>query len=112
MYRSPAAARNPSWRIRILRTQIRNRPHRNPFPGVDAVITVGSGKGGVGKTTLAVNLAVALARMGHKVGLLDADIYGPNVPLMLGTDEAPHVIGENRILPPERYGLRMISVGF
>jgi ATP-binding protein involved in chromosome partitioning len=78
---------------------------------VDAIITVGSGKGGVGKTTLSVNLAVALARMGLKVGLLDADIYGPNVPLMLGTNEAPHVIGENRILPGERFGVRMISVG-
>jgi ATP-binding protein involved in chromosome partitioning len=82
-----------------------------PLPGVDAIITVGSGKGGVGKTTLSVNLAVALARMGYKVGLLDADIYGPNVPLMLGTNEAPHVIGENRILPNERFGVRMISVG-
>lgn len=83
-----------------------------PLPGVDAIITVGSGKGGVGKTTLSVNLAVAFARMGYKVGLLDADIYGPNVPLMLGTQEAPQVIGENRILPPERFGLRVISVGF
>jgi ATP-binding protein involved in chromosome partitioning len=82
-----------------------------PLPGVNAIITVGSGKGGVGKTTLSVNLAVALARMGHKVGLLDADIYGPNVPLMLGTTEAPHVLGENRILPGERFGVRMISVG-
>jgi ATP-binding protein involved in chromosome partitioning len=87
------------------------QPTPQPLPGVDAVITVGSGKGGVGKTTLAVNLAVALARMGHKVGLLDADIYGPNVPLMLGTNEPPNIIGENRILPAERYGLRMISVG-
>ncbi len=87
------------------------QPAPQPLPGVDAIITVGSGKGGVGKTTLSVNLAVALARMGHAVGLLDADIYGPNVPLMLGTNEAPNVIGENRILPLERYGLRMISVG-
>jgi ATP-binding protein involved in chromosome partitioning len=82
-----------------------------PLPGVDAIITVGSGKGGVGKTTLSVNLAVALARMGKKVGLLDADVYGPNVPLMLGTQEQPQVIGENRILPAERFGLRVISVG-
>ena len=83
-----------------------------PLPGVSSIIAVGSGKGGVGKTTLAVNLAIALARMGNKVGLLDADVYGPNVPLMLGSSEAPTVIGENRILPPERYGLKVISVGF
>ena len=83
-----------------------------PLPGVNSIIAVGSGKGGVGKTTLAVNLAIALARMGNKVGLLDADVYGPNVPLMLGSSEAPNVVGENRLLPPERYGLKVISVGF
>lgn len=83
-----------------------------PLPGVNSIIAVGSGKGGVGKTTLAVNLAIALARMGYKVGLLDADVYGPNVPLMLGTSVAPNVVGEDRILPPERYGLKVISVGF
>jgi len=83
-----------------------------PLPGVNSIIAVGSGKGGVGKTTLAVNLAIALTRMGNKVGLLDADVYGPNVPLMLGSSEPPSVIGENRILPPERYGMKVISVGF
>jgi ATP-binding protein involved in chromosome partitioning len=83
-----------------------------PLPGVDAIIAVGSGKGGVGKTTLAVNLAVALAKMGHKVGLLDADVYGPNVPLMLGVNAQPRMIGENRIEPLEAFGLKVISVGF
>jgi ATP-binding protein involved in chromosome partitioning len=83
-----------------------------PLPGVDAIIAVGSGKGGVGKTTLAVNLAVALARLGHKVGLLDADVYGPNVPLMLGVNAQPRMIGENRIEPLEAFGLKVISVGF
>ena len=82
-----------------------------PLPGVDAIIAVGSGKGGVGKTTLSVNLAVALAKMGHKVGLLDADVYGPNVPLMLGLTGQPKMAGENRIEPLEAYGLKVISVG-
>ena len=60
-----------------------------PIPGVKNLIAVGSGKGGVGKTTVSVNLAIALARLGHKVGLMDADVYGPNVPLMMGVRTAP-----------------------
>src|SRR5689334_1753471 len=87
-------------------------PGPQPIPGVDAIVAVGSGKGGVGKTTLSVNLAVALAKLGHKVGLLDADVYGPNVPLMLGTSASPRVLAENRIEPLEAQGLKVISVGF
>ena len=83
-----------------------------PLPGVDAIVAVGSGKGGVGKTTLAVNLALALSKLGHKVGLLDADVYGPNVPLMLGSSSTPRIVGDNRIEPLERYGIKVISVGF
>jgi ATP-binding protein involved in chromosome partitioning len=83
-----------------------------PLPGVDSIVAVGSGKGGVGKTTLAVNLALALSKMGHKVGLLDADVYGPNVPLMLGSSVTPQLTAESRIEPVERYGLKVMSVGF
>lgn len=82
-----------------------------PLPGIDNIIAIGSGKGGVGKTTISVNLAVALARMGHKVGLLDADVYGPNVPLMMGTNAQPRLAAENRIEPLEQFGVKMISVG-
>src|SRR6202051_2427514 len=87
-------------------------PGPQPLPGVDAIIAVGSGKGGVGKTTLSVNLAVALSKRGHKGGLLDADVYGPNVPLMLGVTGQPKMVGENRIEPMQAYGLKVISVGF
>ena len=83
-----------------------------PLPGADTIIAVGSGKGGVGKTTLAVNLAIVLAKLGHKVGLLDADVYGPNVPLMLGISGQPKIGGDNRITPLEVHGLKVISVGF
>src|SRR5438270_557948 len=86
-------------------------PAPQPLPGVDAIVAVGSGKGGVGKTTLAVNLALAFVKLGHKTGLLDADVYGPNVPLMLGTSAQPKVVGENRIVPLDVHGLKVISVG-
>lgn len=84
---------------------------RLPIPGVRNLIAVGSGKGGVGKTTVAVNLAVALATLGHRTGLMDADVYGPNVPLMMGINDPPYVIGE-RIQPLEQYGVRLMSMGF
>src|SRR5215467_87402 len=82
-----------------------------PIPGVKNLIAVGSGKGGVGKTTVSVNLAIALARLGHKVGLLDADVYGPNVPLMMGVRATPNAIGE-RIQPIEKFGVKVMSMGF
>jgi ATP-binding protein involved in chromosome partitioning len=89
------------------------QPQRpQPLPGVSNIIAVGSGKGGVGKTTLAVNLAVALSQLGHKVGLLDGDVYGPNVPLMLGTNAQPRATGQERIEPVLACGLKVISVGF
>lgn len=81
------------------------------IPEVANVVAVASGKGGVGKSTVAVNLAVSLAQAGHRVGLLDADIYGPSLPMMFGIQERPRVDGE-RILPFERYGVKVMSLGF
>jgi ATP-binding protein involved in chromosome partitioning len=81
------------------------------LPGVKNIIAVASGKGGVGKTTVSVNLALALANSGAKVGLLDADIYGPSVPLMLGLKASPEVVN-NKIQPPEVEGVKVISMGF
>jgi ATP-binding protein involved in chromosome partitioning len=79
--------------------------------GVSNAIAVASGKGGVGKSTVAVNLAIALARSGAGVGLLDADVYGPNIPLMMGVHERPQA-RNNCIIPLERYGVRLMSMGF
>ncbi len=92
-------------------TSSATEPSRPPIPGIQNVIAVGSGKGGVGKTTVAVNLAIALSRQGNRVGLLDADVYGPNVPLMMGVRAQPQAIGE-RIQPIEKHGLRVMSMGF
>jgi ATP-binding protein involved in chromosome partitioning len=78
---------------------------------VKNLVAVASGKGGVGKTTVAVNLAIALKNLGASVGLLDADVYGPNVPVMLGTVEQPRALDEKTIIPVQAYGLKMISMG-
>jgi len=86
-------------------------PPKAPIEGVKNLIAVASGKGGVGKTTVAVNLAIALKNLGGSVGLLDADVYGPNVPLMLGTTEQPRAIDDKTIIPVQAYGVKMISMG-
>jgi ATP-binding protein involved in chromosome partitioning len=86
-------------------------PSHPPIPGVKNLVAVASGKGGVGKTTVAVNLAIALKNLGASVGLLDADVYGPNVPVMLGTAEQPRALDEKTIIPVQAYGLKMISMG-
>jgi ATP-binding protein involved in chromosome partitioning len=81
------------------------------IPGVKNIVAIGSGKGGVGKSTVTVNLAVALAQAGASVGLLDADIYGPNIPLMMGIEGRPHAI-DDRIQTLSNYGVRVMSMGF
>ncbi len=86
-------------------------PEPVAYPQLGRIIAVSSGKGGVGKSTVAVNIAVALAKMGKRVGIMDADIYGPNLPLMLGVDAAPAVVDE-KIIPLEAYGIKIMSIGF
>ena len=89
--------------------QAPNEQPKLPIPGVQNIIAVGSGKGGVGKSTVAVNLSISLAKLGHQVGLLDADVYGPNVPLMMGIQQTPHAVGQ-RIQPLAAHGVRLMSM--
>jgi ATP-binding protein involved in chromosome partitioning len=85
---------------------------QEPIPGIRRIIAVGSGKGGVGKSTVAANLALALQLEGLRVGLCDCDIYGPSIALMFGTHEAPYATEDNRIVAIEQYGLKLMSMGF
>jgi len=82
------------------------------IPGVKCTLAVASGKGGVGKSTVAVNLAVAMARKGARVGLLDADVYGPSIPLMMGIDADPELGPDHKLVPFQRYGVHVMSLGF
>ena len=91
--------------------QVRDMQGHEGIPGVKNIVAIASGKGGVGKTTVAVNIAVALARLGAAVGLMDSDIYGPNVPRMMGIQASPQATGE-RIQPLEGFGVRLMSMGF
>ena len=84
---------------------------QDPVPGVKNMIAIASGKGGVGKSTVSVNLASALASLGAKVGLLDADIYGPNIPVMMGVIEKPSVV-DKKMTPPVSYDVKIMSLGF
>ena len=84
---------------------------RQQVAGIRNIVAVGAGKGGVGKSTTSVNLAVSLARTGARVGLLDADVYGPNIPQMLGVTDTPAVDADKRIIPPAAHGIKLISMG-
>ena len=85
-------------------------PQKKAVPGVSHIVAVASGKGGVGKSTVAVNLALAMSALGHRVGLMDADVYGPSVAMMVGAEQAVTVTAERRIVPLERFGIRYISM--
>ena len=86
---------------------------QQPIPGVDKIIAIASGKGGVGKSTVASSLAVTLARLGYRVGLLDADIYGPSIPRLMGAlGQRPEVAQNRKIQPIERFGIKLMSIGF
>jgi ATP-binding protein involved in chromosome partitioning len=98
------------WSHRV-RSSGAGRSDAEPIKGVKNVIAVASGKGGVGKSTIAVNLAVSLARSGAQVGLLDTDVYGPSIPIMMGISDKP-LMRNNKMVPLEAYGVRLMSIGF
>ena len=87
-------------------------PDRAPVPGIRHILAVASGKGGVGKSTCAANLACALQQLGARVGLLDCDIYGPSIPLMMGIRRRPAINAEEKMVPPENHGVKLMSMGF
>jgi ATP-binding protein involved in chromosome partitioning len=86
--------------------------NQNRVPGIARLVAVASGKGGVGKSTCSVNLACALKQLGHNVGLLDCDIYGPSIPLMMGIHQRPTISAEQKMVPPSNYGVKLMSMGF
>ena len=96
----PAAAGANTW------------AQQNKLPGIKRVVAVASGKGGVGKSTVSVNLACALRHLGAQVGLLDCDIYGPSIPLMMGINEKPTISPEEKLVPPAHHGVKLMSMGF
>ena len=94
------------------RTPASPQPARSLIPTVRHIIAVASGKGGVGKSTVSVNLALALSKTGARVGMMDADVYGPTIPKLLGITQTPEVLDDNRLVPIDKYGLKVMSMGF
>src|SRR5204862_8125402 len=86
--------------------------NQNKVPGIQRVVAVASGKGGVGKSTVSVNLACALQQLGLRIGLLDCDIYGPSIPLMMGINSRPTLSDAEKMVPPSNYGVKLMSMGF
>lgn len=98
--------------VRLMNPQAQGAGDVGPLPGIAEIVAVSSTKGGVGKSTVAVNLACALVALGKRVGLLDADVYGPSLPTMLGLSGRPQVAEQSKVAPLEKYGLRVMSIGF
>ena len=96
----PPAAAGPAW------------SQAKKLPGINRILAIASGKGGVGKSTCSVNLACALTHLGARVGLLDCDIYGPSIPLMMGVHQRPFVSDQNKLVPPMNHGVKLMSMGF
>ena len=110
---SAAPAAQPTTQAAQLKTGHGTVGNKKPVPGVGKIIAIGSGKGGVGKSTFTANLAVSLAKKGHKVGIIDADIYGPSLPMIFGKrDEKPRATEEKKIIPVEAHGIKFMSFGF
>ncbi len=116
VYRTLSDTPGVTGEISVIREQAEPAPtaRRGPqaIPGIDRVLAVSSGKGGVGKSTVATNLALALATLQGRVGLMDADVYGPSIPLMLGIDDKAEPDEQKRLVPIERHGIRVMSMGF
>jgi ATP-binding protein involved in chromosome partitioning len=110
--RAPGGAPRPAAGPALRSQPPHGHDSRGGLPGIGAIVAVASGKGGVGKSTTSVNLALALTRLGQRVGLLDADIYGPSQPRMLGITGKPRSLDGKKLLPMENYGVRVMSMGF
>ncbi|MEX0608756.1 MAG: P-loop NTPase [Balneolaceae bacterium] len=106
------SAINLSKKRQMEESQPKQKEQPEILPGVKNIIAVASGKGGVGKSTVAVNIAAALAKQGHRVGLMDTDIYGPSIPTMLNIHDRPNITTQKKLVPHEKFGIKLVSMGF